>query len=203
MSYYKHIIDCGQKDGDPCVKLENLLHMLAETYFKSLMEELVYLELWKEVEYPPEPPNVEWWDNLRQPLIKDRWNLMYLEFDEVVTAYYHNRNENDEDEDDMGLLDVLMAAHYGDVQTLHNRLEQDGDLAMTENSEGWGPIHEAVKAGSKEATMTLIKYGANVNALTDEPATPLDLAKYFHGDDSDLASYLISLGGVEADDQEL
>ena len=101
MSYYKHITDCNGR----CVEQVKLLSMLTKTYYKDVKEELEYLQLWKEIEYPPEPPeNLEWWEPLRQHLIKRRWPIMYVEFgdDYHMQVHYHNENEEEEEEEEEG-----------------------------------------------------------------------------------------------------
>jgi hypothetical protein len=129
MSYYKHITDCND-DGDygRCVEQENLLMMLTETYYKDVKEKLKYLELWNEIEYPPEPPkDLEWWEPLRQPLIKDRWPIVSVEFRDDDSVHVHYYNENNEEEEEY--TDAHVAAYDGDNERLCKILENNEELA--------------------------------------------------------------------------
>ena len=72
MAYYKHLPDCSFNEDDECEEWNKLIDMLMETFYNDVKDNVVKLELWHDVEYPPEyPENIGWWDSLKQPLIRE------------------------------------------------------------------------------------------------------------------------------------
>ena len=72
MAYYKHLPYCSFNEDGECEEWYRFIDMLAETFYNDVKDKFVKLELWQDIEFPPEyPENVGWWDSLKQPLIKE------------------------------------------------------------------------------------------------------------------------------------
>lgn len=87
-----------------------------------------------------------------------------------------------------------LAAQDGDVKALSEIVDKYGHLVNAKDEHGWAPIHEGVRAGNKEIVDILLKKGADVNDKTDIGASVLWWAVKEHGPDSDIVTYLESLG---------
>jgi prolyl 4-hydroxylase len=90
------------------------------------------------------------------------------------------------------------AAIHNDASELERLAAKDQRLLYAKDRNGWQPIHEAARAGYKDAIEFLIKQGADVNSRTHNGAgvTPLHIAINAHSADHPVSQYLLGLGAV-------
>lgn len=99
-------------------------------------------------------------------------------------------------------VDTLLAGHkaaiHNDAAELERLAAEDQRLLHAKDRNGWQPIHEAARAGHKDAIEFLIKQGADVNSRTHNGAgvTPLNIAINAHSEDHPVSQYLLGLGAV-------
>jgi prolyl 4-hydroxylase len=93
------------------------------------------------------------------------------------------------------------AAQQGDVEKLAKIAAKNARLLQQKDKNGWQPLHEATRAGSKEAVEFLVNQGVDVNARTwaDKGSSALNLAIKTHGENHPVVLYL---HGVGAEDYE-
>ena len=87
-------------------------------------------------------------------------------------------------------------AQQGDVAGLRALAKQNPKALLKKDSNGWMPIHEAVRAGSTEAVKFLVNNGTDKNARTHhgEGASPLALAIEVLTEKHPVARYLKEIG---------
>lgn len=92
-----------------------------------------------------------------------------------------------------------MAALNGDTERLASIAKKDAKLLHHKDRNGWQPIHEAARAGQKEAIAFLLEEGADINARTHygKGNTPLNLAINALSEKHPVSQYLLSLGAVD------
>ena len=98
------------------------------------------------------------------------------------------------------------AAAFGDVDHLQRLAKSNKASLTTKDRNGWQPIHEAVRAGHKDAVVFLIEHGADMNARTGHDgrgSTPLGLALDFLNVGDGVTKYLMSLGADSSEIAEL
>jgi prolyl 4-hydroxylase len=90
------------------------------------------------------------------------------------------------------------SAIHNDASELERLAAKDQRLLYAKDRNGWQPIHEAARAGHKDAIEFLIKQGADVNSRTHNGAgvTPLHIAINAHSADHPVSQYLLGLGAV-------
>lgn len=71
---------------------------------------------------------------------------------------------------------ILSAAEKGRLIELLYYLRLDRNLVNYTDSDGYTPLHRASYSGNKDCVNYLLKYGANIEAKTDEGWTPLHCA---------------------------
>lgn len=81
-----------------------------------------------------------------------------------------------------------------DFGLLMKVLDKDSKLVHAQDSNGWTPLHEAVRGDSEAIVELLVERGADVNAPTKFGETPLMLVKKFKGDNHPFVDLLKSLG---------
>lgn len=98
----------------------------------------------------------------------------------------------------MELSESHAAAAFGKVDELERLAKENKDLLHAKDRNGWRPIHEAARAGHKEAVEKLIDYGADFNERTNHGlgGTPLYLAIENQGENHPLSRYLVSIGAT-------
>lgn len=92
------------------------------------------------------------------------------------------------------------AAVGGMPPLISSILEECPDLINVPDSDGWTPLHWAVRDSDTEASQCLITHGANKEAKTHDRWTPRHVAIY-HGNSDQLE--LLPEGEDETDDEEL
>ena len=61
--------------------------------------------------------------------------------------------------------------------SLQDRLRQDPSLLSATGHNGWTFLHQHASAGSMAMVEVLLEHGADVNAVTEQGLTPLQLAR--------------------------
>ena len=89
-------------------------------------------------------------------------------------------------------LRLFKAIQIGDIAEMKRALDQGAD-ANTTDKQSWTLLHHAASKGNAKACRLLVKYGADVNAITDSTNTALCLAK-FSGSKKTI-DFLESVGG--------
>jgi len=91
------------------------------------------------------------------------------------------------------------AATVGDIKSLHEISTTNEHLLHSVDANGWMPIHEASRAGNKDAIQLLVKLGANPNERTNfgSGGSPLYWAKKVNGPNHESVHYLNSIGALE------
>jgi uncharacterized protein len=85
----------------------------------------------------------------------------------LMQARYENRLEVvDLLRQAAGGLDIFEAAALGDVARLNTQLADDGELVKARSSDGFTPLHLACFFGQLEAAETLVRHGADSNAIS-------------------------------------
>ena len=95
---------------------------------------------------------------------------------------------------------VAHAAATGDIDGMTQYAAHHNDILRQKDSNGWQPIHEAVRAGHVEAVELLVKNGAKVDARTGptgKGGSPLNLALEYLYPEHPVARYLASLGASD------
>jgi len=89
------------------------------------------------------------------------------------------------------------AAALGDVEHLAKIASKSRRSLNAKDQNGWQPIHEAARAGHKDAVELLLKHGVKVNARTgktEKGSSPLNIALEYLSEDHPVARYLMSVG---------
>uniref|UniRef100_A0A7S4RGF3 Uncharacterized protein n=1 Tax=Ditylum brightwellii TaxID=49249 RepID=A0A7S4RGF3_9STRA len=94
--------------------------------------------------------------------------------------------------------DAHLAAQENDVQRLAQIVEKEKGLIAAKDENGWTPLHEGVRAGSKEVVELLVKKGADPNERTNfgDGVSPLWLAEQQYGKDHPVVIFLTEIGAV-------
>jgi len=99
-----------------------------------------------------------------------------------------------------------IAAAQGDLERLEEIAATNRRALHLRDENGWLTIHEAARGGHKDAAELLVKHGADVNARTGRRSngqSALNLALNFHGYDSEIVQYLLSIGAEDIPADEL
>lgn len=91
------------------------------------------------------------------------------------------------------------AAAKNNLKELKKIARKDQGRLFVADENGWEPIHEAVRAGHKEAVQFLMDNGADMDARTHwgEGLSPLKIALRSHSDDHPVSQYLRELGALD------
>lgn len=88
------------------------------------------------------------------------------------------------------------AAAFGDVSALKELAVDNKRALHAKDTNGWQPLHEAVRGGHLEAVDFLVKNGANIDAVTNDGSgsSPYNIALNSLHKDHPVAKYLSDLG---------
>jgi len=100
-------------------------------------------------------------------------------------------------------LEAKDAAIDGDTQFLRDMFTVDPSAIRASDSNGWQPLHQAIRYGHLDTVKALIdEFGANINRRTyrnkipNEGGTPLYWAKHFRKDDGSIVKFLQDRGAI-------
>jgi prolyl 4-hydroxylase len=88
------------------------------------------------------------------------------------------------------------AALYGNLLLLKRIAQKKRSLLFKADENGWLPIHEAARNGSFEIIWYLVELGADINAVTGDHQTVLDVLIEFHGEHLPIVQKLLDLGAA-------
>jgi ankyrin repeat protein len=88
--------------------------------------------------------------------------------------------------------DLLNACYFNNYRKSLKFLEMGADPNYMEERDGWRPIHYSSRWGNLPMTLLLLKYGANIDGLTNSKETALH--KCARWDRTDLAKRLVAMG---------
>lgn len=88
--------------------------------------------------------------------------------------------------------DMSLSVRSGDLRAIDNMYIQDHQSIHEVDKNGWGPLHEASRSGNVEVAKFLYERGADLNLKTGHGRgdTALELAKQYHGENSDMYRFL-------------
>jgi hypothetical protein len=91
------------------------------------------------------------------------------------------------------------AAQHGDIESLKELAISNKRALRMKDSNGWEPLHEAVRGGHLESVKFLVSQGADINAVTNhgEGVSPYRIAHTNHGKEHELTQYLAGLGALD------
>jgi ankyrin repeat protein len=91
------------------------------------------------------------------------------------------------------------AAVRGDLETISFVAKVNQRLLIKKDSNGWEPLHEAVRYGRFDVVKFLVANGADVNTITNfgRGWSPLRLAFTHLDDDHPVLSYLRAVGAID------
>jgi hypothetical protein len=87
-----------------------------------------------------------------------------------------------------GSTEAHRAANVGDYERLKTVLDKSPHLVGRQDTNGWSPLHEAVRSGNLEVIELLLERGADINQRVGrrgEGGTALYLAKEYHRENED------------------
>ena len=84
------------------------------------------------------------------------------------------------------------ACYFGNLHEVKKYLKLGADPNYMEERDGWCPIHYSARWGDIQMTLVLIKWGANINCLTNSKETALH--KCARWNRTELANILIEKG---------
>lgn len=98
-------------------------------------------------------------------------------------------------------------ASTNDIFSLRKLLDRKAEVVNVRDTNGWTPLHEAVREGHMKAVNLLLERGGEVNARTGrkgEGGSALDWALSYHGEDHEMIAVLEGHGGkaFESAEQE-
>jgi len=96
-------------------------------------------------------------------------------------------------------------AQQGDIEGLRNLAKTNPKALHKKDRNGWMPIHEAIRAGSKDAVKLLVDNGSDFNARTHhgQGSSPLALAIEVLSENHPVSKYLSSIGAANIAPDEL
>jgi prolyl 4-hydroxylase len=101
---------------------------------------------------------------------------------------------------EVGSTEAHRAARDASLHDLQEILDAHKDVVYAEDSNGWLPLHEAVREGNLEVVKFLVQKGSPINARTKNPSGPggsvLWWALQRHGPESDVVQYLQDIGAT-------
>jgi len=103
--------------------------------------------------------------------------------------------------------DDTLYAHYaaqeGDLEVLKNIAEKKKELLFIADANGWTPFHESARAGNVDIIKFLIEAGSDLQQVTKNGETALDIALGQLSDDHDAMQYLKTVMGENKGNDEL
>ena len=94
------------------------------------------------------------------------------------------------------------AAEIGDMLILETIAEEYPDDLEEKDSNGWQPIHLAVRGGHFDAVDLMIDYDVDINSLTNAGDSPLTIAKNLLREGHPVTHLLIAHGGFDPIEEE-
>jgi prolyl 4-hydroxylase len=97
-----------------------------------------------------------------------------------------------------GSTDAHELAQFGDPEALARFLDEHQEVVEHRDANGWTPLAEGIRSGSKEIVELLLNRGSEVNAqvgVEQNGASMVRLAKEMLGPDHEIVSLLVSRGG--------
>lgn len=88
--------------------------------------------------------------------------------------------------------DLLNACYFNNYRKSLKYLQMGADPHYMEERDGWRPIHYSARWGNLPLTLLLLKYGANIDGLTNSKETALH--KCARWDRIEVAQRLVELG---------
>ena len=94
--------------------------------------------------------------------------------------------------------DGHVAAASGDIDTLTAIAKKDRKMLQEKDSNGWQPIHEAVRGGHIDVVKLLLEHDVDINARTHrgKGGSPLNLALETLREEHPLTNFLIENGAI-------
>jgi prolyl 4-hydroxylase len=92
------------------------------------------------------------------------------------------------------------AAAMGDVEVLAQLAKRNRKALQAKDANGWQPIHEATRSGSRDALALLLAHGADINARTGtrgRGSSVLNLALEYHEANHEIVNYLLTRGAKD------
>jgi len=93
--------------------------------------------------------------------------------------------------------DIRILATKGDMAGIQKVIHENPELLHKSDNLGWTIFHETVRSGKLDIVKLLLSYGIDKDLLTKTGVTPLNIALQYHGDGSDVAEYLRSIGAED------
>lgn len=99
-----------------------------------------------------------------------------------------------------GATEAHRAAMEENLHELKEVVDAHEEVVHAKDANGWLPVHEAVRRGNIEIVKFLVDRGSHVNARTQNANGPGGSVLWWainrHGEDSDIAKYLMELGAM-------
>jgi ankyrin repeat protein len=99
-----------------------------------------------------------------------------------------------------GTTELHFAATQGDSDRILRLLDEQPDLLHVRDSNGWQPLHEAVRSGSVDTVRLLVSRGADLHAKTIGGGTALWWSRLLLGPDHPTVRFLEDIGAPEESD---
>ena len=99
---------------------------------------------------------------------------------------------------EVGVPEGHAAAANGDIEILTAIAKKDRKMLQEKDSNGWQPLHEAVRAGHIDVVKLLLKHDVDINARTHggKGGSPLNLAVEILSEEHPLTNFLIENGAI-------
>ena len=82
-------------------------------------------------------------------------------------------------------ISIHSATENGNIEAVKQHLAAGTDVNAKDDFLGWTPLHYTAASGNRQITKLLISKGANVNAINSSSDTPLDIAEFTYGRETD------------------
>jgi prolyl 4-hydroxylase len=101
--------------------------------------------------------------------------------------------------------DVSDGASKNDLRLVDNLYIKDPQSIHSVDTNGWSPLHEAARAGSVDVAKYLFERDVDINLKTGHGVgdSALDLARQYHGEDSEIFKFLFGVGAESGSESEL
>lgn len=130
------------------------------------------------------------------------WKQASTKDDTLVDADHKTNTEFSDDPSDVPADALHGAAARGDLKLLESLLSTSTNLDVNvKDSNGWQPIHEAVKRGDVAIVEYLVKHGSQIGEKTTAGGTPLWWSEHEHGDEHPVTLYLRGINAPSEADE--
>ena len=98
-----------------------------------------------------------------------------------------------------------VAAAHGDIDKLIEIAQENREALLSKDHNGWQPIHEAARTGQLKSLETLLRYGSNINEISNfgNGWSPLRIAKDHLNEGHPVLSFLKLHGAIDVGPDEL